>query len=127
MTEQPCGCGGDNICAYHADRDKLIQSMNKEITKVILPRMNRQEGQWKVLMWGMGLALTIMIVFLNAQYSAQKELSRTVSKATLAVAQNSQNIMQLTRSIDRFVDMTATTLEDHRTRLREIEHDHNQK
>ncbi len=112
--ENGCDCNENNICEYHEDRDKLIAKISNMV--------NTQAGQWKVLMWGIGIAFTVMLAFIGAQYNAQKELYQTVTDISIATARNTVNITQLGCNVDRFVTTTALNLKDHRDRLRSLEH-----
>ena len=115
-TASDCGCNDNNICEYHADRDKLIAKISNMV--------NAQAGQWRMLLIGITLFGGVMGILVTMQYNIQHEMAKTVNSLVAESAVGKSERAQTQRNIERMLSITQATLLDHRHRLREIENDH---
>ena len=83
--------------------------------------LSTHNGQWKVLLWGMGLFAGIMITFATAMYSSQTKATEVANaiNQTLHSYISSTNIRNT--HLELLIEQEAKRIDDHESRIRTLE------
>lgn len=64
----------DGTCVFHEGRNELINEISSKVEEDIIPAVNRHSGQWKMLLWGMGIFSSILVGYAYSTHEESKEL-----------------------------------------------------
>ena len=123
MSDHNCGDNicGDNICAYHEDRNKVIEALKQTVKKDIMPKVEQQAGQWKILLWCLAGFGTVMMSFAVVSYNQQKEQIATTTKIDKTITAYMAGNVQLHAAFERRIAIAEEEIRNNRARLRALE------
>lgn len=103
----------DPVCSFHEDRDKDI--------KQIVETVNQHRGQWKIMLWVVGIFVSFMSGLGVLHYQSQQKLVGHIVSMdktfTAYIARDTQEALDLKRRVGATEDRVI----DHETRLRFLE------
>lgn len=80
-------CQNQGTCAFHKERDAMIQEIKSEINDNIGPTINQHKAYWRFFFWFAGIALSIMTGLTYSMHGTSVEIAKSVDKLERTVGQ----------------------------------------
>jgi len=78
-------------------------------------------GQWKILLWGMGILTTVLIGFSVSMHNSQKVVSDAATKIDKTLSSYIAGAEQRNTNLERRIEQETQRVDDHERRIRVLE------
>jgi len=75
MTDSNC----KDTCAFHAERDKVIADIDKQINESLGPAVAQHKAYWKFFFWGAGIVLSAMLALTVSIHNSAEHIGKSVT------------------------------------------------
>lgn len=109
-----------DTCAFHNERDKLLNDVNREVNEHIGPVLNQHKAYWKFFFWAAGISVSIMMVLTMSIRASSIEIVKSVNKAEKNMSNQALRVGFIDMQLQETRQMQTAIC----TRVSSLEQDH---